>query len=78
MIAMLGARLGMIHLADWNGEKRPTLGEGRLNIPAVAEALKNAGFDKWIVLEEETKVGEARPQVKKGIAVFRATFKKGN
>ena len=77
MIGLLGGRLGMIHLADWNGEKRPPLGEGRLNIQAVVEALQKAGFDKWIVLEEETKVGAARAQVEKGLAVFRSAFQAG-
>jgi len=82
MIGMLGGRLGMIHLADFDDQcptpgKRPPLGEGRLNIPAVAEALRKVGFDKWIVLEEETKVGAARTQVEKGLAVFRSTFRAG-
>jgi len=82
MIALLGGRLGMIHLADFDEQcqtpgKRPPLGEGCLNIPAVLEALKKVGFGKWIVLEEETKVGAARAQVEKGLAVFQSTFGKG-
>ena len=78
MIGLLAKRLGMIHLADWNSEKRPSLGEGRLDIQAVVAALQKAAFDKWIVLEEETKVGAARAQVEKGLAVFRSAFRKGD
>ena len=82
MIALLGGKLRMIHLADFDERtqtpgKRPPLGEGRLNIPAVAEALRKVGFDKWVVLEEETQVGAARAQVEKGLAVFQSTFGKG-
>ncbi len=81
VIAMLGKRLGMIHLADFDERvptpgKRPPLGEGSVNLSAVADALRNVGFDGWIVLEEETKYGEARPQVEKGLAVFRSSFPK--
>lgn len=79
LIRMLGARLGMVHLADWSPQlqtvvKRPPLGEGRMNLATVRDALRHAGFNGWIVLEEETQVGAARPQVEKCFALFRSTF----
>ncbi|OHE82533.1 MAG: hypothetical protein A2107_10315, partial [Verrucomicrobia bacterium GWF2_62_7] len=48
IIGVLGKRLGLIHFADASEEvesvtKRPPLGEGRLKIPAVVEALRKAG-----------------------------------
>jgi sugar phosphate isomerase/epimerase len=79
MIRMLSRRLGMIHLADFDERlpspgKRPTLGEGRLNMSSVVEALRAVAFDKWIVLEEETQVGAARPQVEKAFAVLQSVL----
>ena len=76
-IGMLAGRIGMLHLTDWDGERRPPLGEGRIDLPAVAAALGKVGFDGWVVLEEETQFGSARPQVERGLAVFKSTFGKG-
>jgi sugar phosphate isomerase/epimerase len=74
----LGKRLGVIHFADASEEvssvtKRPPLGEGRMKIPAVVEALRKTGFNQWIVLEEET-TGAGRPLAEKGLAIFRKVF----
>jgi inosose dehydratase len=82
LIHLLAGRLGLIHLGDWDDQlqtqvKRPPLGEGKMNLAAVAEALRKAAFNGWIVLEEETKVGAARPQVEKAFAIFQSTFPKG-
>jgi inosose dehydratase len=78
IIATLGKRLGVIHFADASEQvasvtKRPPLGEGRMNIPAVVEALRKAGYNQWIVLEEET-TGAGRPLAEKGLAIFRKVF----
>lgn len=78
IIGVLGKRLGLIHFADASEEvssvtKRPPLGEGRLKIPAVVEALRKANFNQWIVLEEET-TGAGRPLAEKGLAIFRKVF----
>jgi inosose dehydratase len=79
VIGALGKRLGLIHLGDYSDQdtsavKRPPLGEGRLNIKAVAAALQNAGFDQWIVLEEETRAANGRALAEKGMSIFRAAF----
>lgn len=81
MIGVLGKRLGLIHFADASEQvksatQRPPLGEGRMKIPAVAEALRRAGFDQWIVLEEETTADTGRLLAEKGLAVFRQTFQR--
>jgi sugar phosphate isomerase/epimerase len=78
VIGVLGKRLGVIHFADASEEvssvtKRPPLGEGRLKIPAVVAALRKAGFNKWIVLEEETAAA-GRSLAEKGLAIFRKVF----
>lgn len=78
LIALLGNRLGLIHFADASEDgptaaKRPPLGEGRMKLPAVAQSLKTAGFDRWIVLEEETS-GTGRTLAEKGLAIFRSVF----
>ena len=79
IIGMLGGRLGVIHFADASPDgpsaaKRPPLGEGRLNMPAVVEALRRASFSGWIVLEEETAGGGGRTLADKGLAIFHRVF----
>lgn len=79
VIAVLGKRLGLIHFADASEDgpsaaKRPLLGEGRLPMAAVVAALGTAGFEGWIVLEEET-AGEGRASAERGLALFRKAFK---
>jgi sugar phosphate isomerase/epimerase len=74
VIGVLGKRLGVIHFADASDSKRPPLGEGRLKIPAVVEALRKTGFNQWIVLEEETTGVPGRPLAEKGLAIFRKVF----
>lgn len=83
VIGVLGKRLGLIHLADASEEvasvtKRPPLGEGRLKIPAVVEALRKVAFNQWIVLEEETTGIPGRPLAGKGLAIFRKSFQQPN
>ena len=80
VIGSMAKRLGLIHFADFSAEsatsvKRPPLGEGCLKIPATVEALRKAGFDQWIVLEEETTAATARPLAEKGLAVLRTAFR---
>ncbi len=53
IIATLGKRPGVIHFADASEQvasvtKRPPLGEGRMKIPAVIEALRKAGYNQWL------------------------------
>jgi len=79
LIDRLGARLAVVHLADASDQaptvvKRPPLGAGRLNLPAVVAALRRVKFQQWIVLEEETTAATARPMAERGLATFRAAF----
>ena len=79
LVGVLGDRLGIVHFSDYAEQgpaivKRPALGSGSLNIPALAAALRNAGFNQWIVLEEESAVGGGRTLAEKGLAVFRTAF----
>lgn len=79
LIALLAKRLGVIHFADFSEQgpsnvRRPPLGQGRLNIPSLVEALRKAGYDQWIVLEEETTSSDGRALAESGMAVFRKAF----
>lgn len=47
-IHRLGARIAQMHAKDPGGQY---LGEGRLDLPAVSRALKEIGYDQWLVLE---------------------------
>lgn len=47
-IAKLGKRIVQVHAKDPGGQY---LGEGRLDIGAVSEALKGIGYDRYLVLE---------------------------
>lgn len=79
LIKVLGKRLGLVHFADFVQEggppgKRPSLGQGRLQIRATVDALRQADFDQWIVLEEDGTSGGGRALAEKGLATFRAAF----
>jgi len=79
VIGVLGKRLRLIHFADYaddgpSGPRRPPLGEGRLNIPAVVAALRSVGFDQWVVLEEETQSAAGRALAERGLKLFRRAF----
>jgi inosose dehydratase len=81
VIAALGKRLGLIHFSDCaeassaSAVNRPPLGTGRLDMRAVVAALREARFDQWIVLEEESSATEAgRSLAEKGLATMRAAF----
>jgi len=47
-IRVLGRRISQVHMKDPGGEH---LGEGRMNIPSVIEALKAINYNGWIILE---------------------------
>jgi len=81
VIAVLGKRLGLVHLADSvapgpTPPHRPPLGDGRLKIAEVAAALRKVNFDQWIVLEEETS-SAGRSLAERGLKVFRTAFPPG-
>ena len=70
-IAELGGRMPLIHLADWDGEDRPCLGQGDLDTDAVRTALVDVGFEGWLVLEENTEFGNAIDHVAAALQVAR-------
>jgi len=47
-IAKLGKRIAQVHAKDPGGEY---LGEGRLDMPAVSQALRKISYDRYLVLE---------------------------
>ncbi|MFZ5826538.1 MAG: sugar phosphate isomerase/epimerase family protein [Bacillota bacterium] len=46
-------RLRVLHLRDDRGDEWAGLGDGKLDYPAVCDALKRTGFDGWLVIELE-------------------------
>jgi len=75
-IRELGSRLALVHLADHAPDAdgaalRPPLGEGRLDMTAVKAALREVGFNDWLVLEEQTERATARKQVRRCVELLR-------
>jgi inosose dehydratase len=71
-ISELGDRIALLHVADWDGDRRPPLGEGTLDLDAVKEALTNGPFKGWLVLEEETQFGDAAAHVSASLKTLRS------
>lgn len=79
VIAALGPRLALVHFGDFAADdpsnvKRPPLGTGRLDVKAVAAAIRKAGAVCWVVLEEESSAGDGAELARKGLAVLRTAF----
>ena len=57
------ARIAGLHLRDFKGEQQVPLGQGDVNWAPLASAVRKAGFDGWVLAEEEradgTKPGAA-------------------
>jgi sugar phosphate isomerase/epimerase len=68
-IEKMGERLISMHLKDWtlNGPER-ILGEGDLDLPAVAKALKALKFTGPIMAEYELSPGNPAPDMIQGLA----------
>lgn len=49
-IRLLGKRICEMHIKDW-GAKVFGRGEGEVDMPAVAAALRDIGYDRWMCLE---------------------------
>jgi sugar phosphate isomerase/epimerase len=66
-------RLCEVHLKDWN---TPLLGsaEGMVEMPAVAAALQEIGYDKWLVLETEGREGRFLEDTRANVAWAKQTF----
>jgi inosose dehydratase len=68
-IEKLGDRLISMHLKDWvlNGPEK-ILGEGDLDLPAVAKVLKTLQFKGPLMLEYELTPGNPAPEMIQGLA----------
>lgn len=63
-IRALGAAIGQIHFKDGRGgHSNAMLGEGHVDYPGVARAMRAVGYDGWVVLESAAPtdpIGDAR------------------
>lgn len=68
-IEKLGDRLISMHLKDWvlNGPEK-LLGEGDIDLPAVAKVLKARDFKGPLMLEFELSPGNPVPEMQQGLA----------
>lgn len=67
VIEKLGSRVISLHLKDWvHGGKEQILGEGDMDLVAVAKALKAIKFSGPIVMEYEESPDNPVPDMKKG------------
>lgn len=69
-------RICEVHLKDWN---TPMLGsdEGMVDMSAVAAALSDIGYDKWLVLETSGREGRFLEDTRANVAWARQTFLAG-
>jgi len=79
MIDALGARIGLVHFADFaqatdSAVKRPPLGRGNLDVATTAAAVRRAAAIRWVVLEEESAAADPRALVQAGLDVLRDAF----
>jgi inosose dehydratase len=69
----LGDRLISMHLKDWEfGGKERIVGEGDMELVALAKALNAIGFDGPIMLEYEESPDNPVPDMKVGLANWRS------
>lgn len=75
VIEQLGSRLISLHLKDWAATGETIIGEGDMDIAAVARALKAIQFSGPIVMEYEESPENPVPDMKKGWATWLAAYK---
>ena len=63
-------RICEVHLKDNPGY----LGQGRINFPAVVDALAEIGFDKWAQLECDAPSGSVEDDMKKNLGFIRGVI----
>jgi sugar phosphate isomerase/epimerase len=64
------SRICEVHLKD-----NPNyLGQGKINFPAVVEALSDIGFDKWAQLECDAPSGSVEDDMKKNLSFIRGVI----
>lgn len=75
VIQALGSRVISLHLKDWLlGGEEQILGEGELDLTAVAKALKALAFNGPAVFEYENHPENPVPDMVKGLANWRAAW----
>ena len=76
VIRALGPRVVSLHLKDrvFGGEER-IVGEGDMDLVAVAKALKEIRFDGPIMLEYEVNPANPVPDMKQGLSAWRAAVR---
>ncbi len=73
VIEKLGARVHSVHLKDWiHGGEEQALGEGDMDLVAVARALKAIGFAGPIIMEYELDPDGPVPGMIRGLESWRA------
>lgn len=73
VIEMLGSRVHSIHLKDWiHGGEEQIIGEGDLDLPKLAAALRAIHFCGPIIMEYELSPDNPVPDMTKGAANWRA------
>ena len=71
----LGDRVLSLHLKDWMlGGKEEIIGEGDLDLPAFAAALRDIGFDGPVVMEYEESPDNPVPDMAEGWANWQAAI----
>ena len=73
-LRMLGKdRICEVHLKDRN---TPMLGspEGTVDMPAIAQALRDIGYDRWLVLETSGRKGRFMEDTRANVAFVKRTF----
>ncbi|HOD49331.1 MAG TPA: sugar phosphate isomerase/epimerase family protein [Candidatus Hydrogenedentes bacterium] len=76
VLEQLGDRVISLHLKDWAiGGEEQLLGEGDMDLVAVAKALLKINFTGPIVMEYEESPENPVPDMKKGLANWRAAVK---
>ena len=76
VIDALGDRVHSLHLKDWKfGGEEQVLGEGDMDLTAVAKSLKALNFVGPIMMEYENHPGDPVPHMKKGLENWRAAVR---
>ncbi|MBI5094969.1 MAG: sugar phosphate isomerase/epimerase [Candidatus Hydrogenedentes bacterium] len=72
VITALGDRVHSLHLKDWRfGGPETILGEGDMDMAAVARALHTVGFNGPIMMEYEESATDPVPDMRKGLDNWR-------
>jgi inosose dehydratase len=78
-IALLGSRVLSLHLKDWvHGGEEKILGEGDMDLTAVAKALLALNFKGPVMLEYENTPDNPGPDMQKGLANWASAIKRAD